>query len=102
MGRKPRPRNLGTPWPLLRFCPSSLLSAFLSRMNPVQIFEAPASPGLGFPVLEAFAAALSPAPRGGPSPTGFFFIYFFPPSYFVRSANSSLCTVPALLSLNLS
>ena len=48
------PGKWEAPLPLLRFCPSSLVRAFLSRKNPVKIFKVPASPGLGFTVLEAF------------------------------------------------
>ena len=50
------PGRLEAPLPLLQFCLSSLQSAFLSGKNPVAICKVPASPGLGFPVLEAFAA----------------------------------------------
>ena len=49
-------RKLEAPLPILRSCQISLLSTFPSRKNPVQIFKVPASPGLSFPVLEAFAA----------------------------------------------
>ena len=44
--------------PLLRFYPISLLSTFPSGKNLAQIFKVPASSGMGFPVLEAFASPL--------------------------------------------
>ena len=44
---------------------------------------------------------LSPAPWGGALPQGCFFIYFFLSSYLDRSVNSSHCSIPAVLSLNL-
>ena len=46
--------RMEAPLALLQFCPSSLLSTFLSGKNLAQIFKVPASPGLGFPILEAF------------------------------------------------
>ena len=49
------PGGLEAPPPLLRFCPVSLLSALLSRKNPVPSFRLPASPGPGSPVAEALA-----------------------------------------------
>ena len=58
--------RLEAPLPLLWFCPSSLLSDFPSRKNPVQISKVPGSLGLGFPIPEAPAA-----------PTGFFFYFYF-------------------------
>ena len=67
--------RLEAPLPLLWFCPSSLLSTFPSWKNPVWIFKVPASPGLGFPVPEAFTPGLSPAPRGDPSPPDSFLFY---------------------------
>ena len=62
-------------------------------------FKVPASPGLGFPVLEAFAEGLSPASCWAPPQLDSFL--FFPPSYLVRSENPSLCSVLSVLSLNL-
>ena len=51
----------------------------------MRIFKVPASPGLGFPVLEAPAAHLSPAPQGGggwgvrpPPLDSFLFIFHLP------------------------
>ena len=47
--------RLEAPLLLPQFCPSSLLSAFLSGKNLVQSFKVPAFLGLGFAVLEALA-----------------------------------------------
>ena len=95
------PRYLEAPMPLLRFCPGSLLSTFLSGKNPVRIFKVPASPGQGSPALRLslpllawlFGEALPHLILFYPPPP--------PPSYLVRSKTSSLCSVPAILSLNL-
>ena len=65
-----------------------------------RIFKVPASPGLGFPVLEALTAPLSQLLMGPPLRLDSFLFYFFPPSYLVRSKNSCLCSVPAVLSLS--
>ena len=51
-------RKLEPSLPLLRFFLISLLSAFSSGKNLVQIFKVPASLGLGFPVAEALTAWL--------------------------------------------
>ena len=45
-------------------------------------------------------SCLSPAPRGAP-PQLDSFLFYFPPSYLVRSENPSLCSIPAILCLNL-
>ena len=60
--------------PLQKFCLISLLSAFPSWKNLVWIFKVPASPGLGFPVLEALPT--SPGPRRTPPPLDSFLFYF--------------------------
>ena len=66
-------------------------------------FSSPCLSGAGLSCPEAPAAPLSPAPRG-PLPHWILF-YFFLPSYLVRSLvrrwNASLCSVPAVVSLNL-
>ena len=51
-------RNLEASLPLLGFCLISMLSYFPSGKTPTWIFKDPASPVLGFPVLEAFPAPL--------------------------------------------
>ena len=95
------PGNLGASLPLLWFCPGSLLSAFPSGKNLVQIFQIPASPGRDFPVLEALAPPLALLLQGLLPHWILFSFFFFPSSYLVRSANPSLCSVPAVLSLKL-
>ena len=61
----------------LEASPISLLSTFPSGKNPVWIFKVPASPWLGFPVLEAFATCLSLTLCGAlPHLILFYFIFF--------------------------
>ena len=91
------PGSLGAPRPLLGSCPRSLPAPFYPGRIRVDFFRSCFSrTGLSYPGVSRCAA-----PRGGPSPTEFFFIYlFFPWSNLVRSANSSLCSIPAILSVN--
>ena len=69
---------------------------------PGKVGAAPASPGRGSPVLGTLAPA-SARLLAGPLPLGglCFFISFSLSSYLDRSANSSHCSIPAGLSLNL-
>ena len=71
-------------------------------LSPGKVGAAPAPPGRGSPVLGTLAPA-SARLLAGPSPLDAFcfFISFSPSSYLDRSMNSSHCSVPAGLSLNL-
>ena len=71
-------------------------------LSPGKVGAAPAPPGRGSPVLGTLAPA-SARLLAGPLPLGglCFFISFSPSSYLDRSANSSHCSIPAGLSLNL-
>ena len=71
-------------------------------LSPGKVGAAPAPPGRGSPVLGTLAPA-SARLLAGPLPLGglCFFISFSPSSYLDRSANSSHCSIPAVLSLNL-
>ena len=71
-------------------------------LSPGKVGAAPASPGRGSPVLGTLAPA-SARLLAGPLPLGglCFFTSFSPSSYLDRSANSSHCSIPAGLSLNL-
>ena len=79
-----------------------LLHLPASPFPPGKVGAAPASPGRGSPVLGTLAPA-SARLLAGPLPLGglCFFISFSPSSYLDRSANSSHCSIPAGLSLNL-
>ena len=79
-----------------------LLHLPASPFPPGKVGAAPASPGRGSPVLGTLAPA-SARLLAGPLPLGglCFFISFSPSSYLDRSANSSHCSIPAVLSLNL-
>ena len=79
-----------------------LLQLPASPFPPGKVGAAPASPGRGSPVLGTLAPA-SARLLAGPLPLGglCFFISFSPSSYLDRSANSSHCSIPAVLSLNL-
>ena len=79
-----------------------LLQLPASPFPPGKVGAAPAPPGRGSPVLGTLAPASArllawPLPLGGLCS----FISFSPSSYLDRSANSSQCSVPAVLSLNL-
>ena len=65
--------------------------------NPVRIFKVPASPGLGFPVPEAFPQALALLLEGQGAPP----IDSFPTPNLptLLEANTFLCSIPALLNL---
>ena len=56
--------------------------------------------GAGFPLREALTTALARL-LAAPPPLDSFFFFFFPSSFLVRSKNAFLCSVPAVLSLNL-
>ena len=73
-----------------------------SPFPPGKVGAAPASPGRGSPVLGTLAPA-SARLLAGPLPLGglCFFTSFSPSSYLDRCANSSHCSIPAGLSLNL-
>ena len=79
-----------------------LLQLPASPFPPGKVGAAPAPPGRGSPVLGTLAPA-SARLLAGPLPLGglCFFISFSPSSYLDRSANSSHCSIPAGLSLNL-
>ena len=79
-----------------------LLHLPASPFPPGKVGAAPAPPGRGSPVLGTLAPA-SARLLAGPLPLGglCFFTSFSPSSYLDRSANSSHCSVPAGLSLNL-
>lgn len=79
-----------------------LLHLPASPFPPGKVGAAPAPPGRGSPVLGTLAPA-SARLLAGPLPLGglCFFISFSPSSYLDRSANSSHCSIPAGLSLNL-
>ena len=79
-----------------------LLHLPASPFPPGKVGAAPASPGRGSPVLGTLAPA-SARLLAGPLPLGGLcsFISFSPSSYLDRSANSSHCSIPAGLSLNL-
>ena len=51
-------RKLKAPTAPPMILPDFLLSTFPSGKNPVRIFKVPTSPGLGFPVPEAFTVQL--------------------------------------------
>ena len=84
--------------------PSLLGPALTPRepLSPGKVGAAPAPPGRGSPVLGTLAPA-SARLLAGPLPLGGLcsFISFSPSSYLDRSANSSHCSIPAGLSLNL-
>ena len=89
------PRASPPSWVLLHL-PASLFP-------PGKVGAAPAPLGRGSPVLGTLAPA-SARLLAGPLPLGglLFLYFFFPPSsYLDRSANSSHCSIPAGLSLNL-
>ena len=69
-------------------------------LSPGKVGAAPAPPGRGSPVLGTLAPA-SARLLAGPLPLGglCFFISFSPSSYLDRSANSSHCSIPGVLSL---
>ena len=90
-------RDLDASLPLLQFCPISLLSTFKSGKAQAWIFKVLTSPGLGFCALEAFTHSTLALLVVVPLP--YFISLFFPSSYFVRSKNFSLCSVPAVLFL---
>ena len=79
-----------------------LLQLPASPFPPGKVGAAPASPGRGSPVLGTLAPA-SARLLAGPLPLGGLcsFISFSPSSYLDRCANSSHCSIPAGLSLNL-
>ena len=79
-----------------------LLHLPASPFPPGKVGAAPAPPGRGSPVLGTLAPA-SARLLAGPLPLGGLcsFISFSPSSYLDRSANSSHCSIPAGLSLNL-
>ena len=79
-----------------------LLHLPTSPFPPGKVGAAPAPPGRGSPVLGTLAPA-SARLLAGPLPLGGLcsFISFSPSSYLDRSANSSHCSIPAGLSLNL-
>ena len=77
-----------------------LLQLPASPFPPGKVGAAPAPPGRGSPVLGTLAPA-SARLLAGPLPLGglCFFISFSPSSYLDRSANSSHCSIPGVLSL---
>ena len=79
-----------------------LLQLPASPFPPGKVGAAPAPPGRGSPVLGTLAPA-SARLLAGPLPLGGLcsFISFSPSSYLDRCANSSHCSIPAGLSLNL-
>ena len=79
-----------------------LLQLPASPFPPGKVGAAPDPPGRGSPVLGTLAPA-SARLLAGPLPLGGLcsFISFSPSSYLDRSANSSHCSIPAGLSLNL-
>ena len=77
--------------PLLQFCSISLLSAFPSGKNPVRLLKFLLLRNWALQSWGLLLCGLTPAPCGAPPLLdSFLFIYFFPPSYLVRSENSSL------------
>ena len=56
---------------------------------------------LKFPLLQGWAFLSWRLLAGAPRPLDSYLFIYFPSSYLVGSANSSLCSVPAILSLNL-
>ena len=67
----------------------------------MQIFKVPASPGLGFPVLEAFAAWPQPGSSLGPLShlIIFYFVFFFSRLPTLLAARTLLFVASQLFSL---
>ena len=82
--------------------PGSCSNSLRGPFPPGKVGAAPAPPGRGSPVLGTLAPA-SARLLAGPLPLGglCFFTSFSPSSYLDRCANSSHCSIPAGLSLNL-